>query len=47
MKTLTLLLFLAVAFSAGAAMRERIAEQSLLFKVRVAGNRLDPRKQTL
>ena len=30
-----------------AAMRERIAEQSLLFKVRVAGNRLDPRKQTL
>lgn len=30
-----------------AAMRQRIAEQSLLFKVRVAGNRLDPRKQTL
>jgi hypothetical protein len=30
-----------------AAMRERIAEQSLLFKVRVAGNRLDPKKQTL
>jgi hypothetical protein len=30
-----------------AALRERIADQSLLFKVRVASNRLDPRKQTL
>jgi hypothetical protein len=30
-----------------AALRERIADQSLLFKVRVAGNRLDARKQIL
>jgi len=30
-----------------AAMRERIADQGLLFKVRVASDRLDPRKQIL
>jgi hypothetical protein len=30
-----------------AALRERIADQGLLFKVRVESDRLDPRKQTL
>jgi hypothetical protein len=29
------------------ALRQRIADQSLLFKVRIASHRLDPRKQTL